>query len=108
MTWVGEAEEVRVERAEDMRTGAILRASESQIGGGAEAEEAEDIKEQINLALKWVDGCKEGDQPRWIVPPGKEEGARQEALARARKIVEDARRQGPEMEVYPEGGRQGG
>ena len=96
-----------VERAKKVRTRAILRALESQIGRSAEGEEAEDIKEQIRLALQWVDGCKEGDQPRRIVPPGTEEGARQEALVRASKIVEDARKQGREVEENPERGRQG-
>ena len=96
-----------MERAEEVRTGAILRALESEMGRSAEAEEAEDSKEQITLALEWVDGCKEGDQPRWIVPPGTEEGARQEALARARKVVDDAQKEDPEMEEQREGGRQG-
>ena len=58
--WVQEAEEVRVERPEDVHTGAILRALESQMGRSAGAEEAEDITEQIRLAFEWVDGCKEG------------------------------------------------
>ena len=69
MRWVGEAEEVPVQRAQEIGTRAILRDLESQIGRGAEAEEAEDIQEQIQLALEWVDGCKEGDQPRWLVLP---------------------------------------
>ena len=77
MRLVGEAEVVRVERAHEMRTRAIPTALESQMGRGADAEEEEDIKEQIRLALVWVEGCKEGDQRRWIVPLGTEEGARQ-------------------------------
>ena len=89
MRLVGEAEEVRPERAEEVRTEAILRAFESQMGRSAEAIEAEDIKEQIRLALECVDSCMKRDQPRWIVPRGTEGGARQKALARRRKIVED-------------------
>ena len=54
-----------------------------------------------------MDGCKEGDELRLIVPPGTEEVARQEGLTRARKIMEDAQRQGPVMEEVTEGGRQG-
>ena len=108
MRWVPEAEEVRVERAEEMRTRTILRALESQMGKGAEAREAGDIKDEIWLVLEWVDGYKEGDKPRWIVRPGTEEGARREALARARKFMEDVRKQGLEVEEDPQGGRQGG
>ena len=44
-----------MKRAEEIHTRAIPRALESQMGRGAEAEEAEDIKEQIWLALEWVD-----------------------------------------------------
>ena len=106
MRWVGEAEEVGLGRTEEMRTTAILRALESQMGRGTAAEEAEDIKEQIRLALEWPNGCKEGEQLRWMVSRGTEEGARQESLARARKPVEDAQKQGAEMEEDPEGGRQ--
>ena len=40
------------ERSEEIRTRAILRASESQMGRCAKAEEAENIKEQIGLALE--------------------------------------------------------
>ena len=107
MRWVREVEEVRVARAEDTHTRAILRALESQMGRGAAAEEADEIKEQNRLALEWMDSCKEGDQQRWILPPGTKDGARREGLARARKIVEDGRKQGPEVEEDPEGGRQG-
>ena len=52
MRWVGKAEEVRVERAEVKHTRAILRALKSQMGKYAESEEAEDMKEQIWLALR--------------------------------------------------------
>ena len=52
MRLVGEAEEVRVERAEEIQERAIPRASESQMGRCAEAEEAGDIKEKIRLALE--------------------------------------------------------
>ena len=90
MRWFGEAKELRIKRAEEMRTRAILRALESQMGRSAEAEEAEDIQEQIWLPRESVDDCKEGDQLRWIVPPRRsmEEGARRETLLRARKIME--------------------
>ena len=74
-----------VERAEEVRRGAILGVLESQVRRSAEAEEAEDIKEQMWLALEWVEGCKEGDQPRWIVLQGTEVGARQEALGKGQK-----------------------
>ena len=52
MRWAGEAEEARVERADEVRTGAILRALESKMGRSARDGEAEDIKEQIRLALE--------------------------------------------------------
>ena len=51
MRWVGDAEEVRVKRAEEIHERAILRALDPQMGRGAEAEEEVDIKEQIRLAL---------------------------------------------------------
>ena len=106
MRWVGEAEEVRVERADEIHTRAILRALESQMGRGAETEEAENIKEQIRLALEWVDSSKDGNQLRRIVPPRAEEGTRRKALATAGKLVEEVRKQGPGMKDDPEGGRQ--
>ena len=63
-----------MEKAEERRTGAILRALESRMRRCAEDGEAEDIKEHIRLELEWVGGCKEGVQQRWIVPPGTKEG----------------------------------
>ena len=77
------------------------------MGRSAEDGGAEDINKQIRMDFEWVAGCKEGDQPSRLVPPGREEGRRQEALARARKIMKDAKKKGPEMEEEPEGGRQG-
>ena len=59
MRWVGEGAEVRVERAEEVHERAILRALESQMGRCAEAQEVEDIKEQIRLALQWVTNSRE-------------------------------------------------
>ena len=85
MRWVGEAGEVRVERVEIIHERAILGVLETQTGRCAEAEEAEDIKEQIRLALEWVNSSRERDQPRWIVHPNAEEGNRREVLARARR-----------------------
>ena len=105
MRWVGEAEEVRVERAEEIHTRAILRALESQMGRCAEDEEADDIKEQIQLALNWVDSSSEENEPRWILLPGAEEVTRREALARARRLVEEMRKQCLEVEDDPEGER---
>ena len=64
----------------------------------AEAEEAEDIREQIRLALEWVASSRGGEQPRWIVAPGTEEGHRKEALERGRRLMEGARKQGLEVE----------
>ena len=58
MRRVGGAEEVRVETEEEVRTEAILRALESQMGRSAEEGEAVDIKELIRRALEWVAGCK--------------------------------------------------
>ena len=52
MRLVGEVEEVRVERTAEVREKAVLRAVESQMDRCAEAEEAEDIREQIRLALE--------------------------------------------------------
>ena len=51
MRWGGQVEEVRVKRTDEVREMAVLRALESQMDRCAEAEEAEDIKEQIQLAL---------------------------------------------------------
>ena len=80
MRWVGDVEEVRVERTEDVREKAVLRALESQMDRCAEAEEAEDIREQIRSALELVASSRGGEQPRWIVAPGTEEEHRKEAL----------------------------
>ena len=98
MRWVGEVEEVRVERTEEVREMAVLRALESQMDRCAEAEEAEDIREQIRLALKWVASGRGGEQPRWIVAPGTEDGHRKEALERARRPTEEAKKPGLEVE----------
>ena len=105
MRWVGEVEQVRVERTEEVRENAILRALESQMDGCTEAEEVEDIREQIRLALEWVANSKGGEQPRWIVPPGTEEEHRKEALERARRLSEGAKKQCLEVEEDPEGER---
>ena len=85
MRWVGEMEEVRVERVEEVHERAVLQALESQMDSCAEAEEVEDIKEQIRLAMERVALSKGREQLRWIVPSGAEEGHRKEALARARR-----------------------
>ena len=103
--WVREVEEVRVERTEEVRENAILRALESQMDRCAEAEEVEDIREQIRLALEWVANSKGGEQPRCIVPPGMEEEHRKEALERARRLSEGARKQCLEVGEDPEGER---
>ena len=71
----------------------------------AEAEEVEDIKEQIRLAIEWVTNSRGREQPRWIMPPGTEEENRRESLARARRLVERGRKQCPEVEEDQEGGR---
>ena len=105
MRWVGEVEEVRDEGMEEVRENAILRALEWQMDRCAEAEEAEDIREQIRLALEWVANSKGGEQPRWIVPPGTEEEHRKEALERARRLSEGARKQCLEVEEDREGER---
>ena len=105
MRWVGEVEEVRVERADEIHETAVLRALESQMDRCAEAEKVEDIKEQIRLAMEWVASSKGREQPRWIVPPGTEEEHRKEALARARRLVEGERKQCLEVEEDPEGER---
>ena len=105
MRWVGELEGVRVERAQEVHERAVLRALESQMDRCAEAEEVDDIKEQIRLAMEWVATSKGREQPRWIVPPGTEEEHRKGALARARGLVEGERKQCPEVEEDPEGER---
>ena len=102
---VGQVEEVRVEKAEEVHERAVLRALESQMGRCAEAEEVEDIKEQIRLAIEWVTNSRGREQPRWIVPPGTEEENRKEALARARRLVDGVRKQCLEVEEVPEGVR---
>ena len=94
MRWVGEMEEVRVEGTEEVREMAVLRALEWQMDRCAEAEEAEDIREQIRLAFKWVASGRRGEQPRWILAPGTEDGHRKEALETARRLMEEARKPG--------------
>ena len=106
MRWDGEVEEVRGDRAEGVHERAVLRTLESQMGRCAEAEEVEDIKEQIRLEMEWVTTSRGREQPRWIVPPCKEEEHRKEALARARRLVEGARKQCPEVEEDRRGGGQ--
>ena len=98
---------MRVETGEDVRVATILRVLESQVCRTAEDEEAEDIKEQIRKALQWVAGGKEGDQPRWIIPLDREEETIKEALARARRILKDAKQQVLEAGEAPEGEGQG-
>ena len=93
MRWVGEVEEVRVERAEEVHEKAVLRALESQMGRCGEAEEVEDIREQIRLALEWVVNSMGGEQPRWIVLPGTEEENWKQALGRARRLLGGERKQ---------------
>ena len=88
MRLVGEVQEVRVERAEEVHERAVLRALESQMDRCAEAEEVEDTREQIGLALEWMASSKGREQPRWIVPAGTGEEHRKEALERARRLVE--------------------
>ena len=105
MRWVGEVEEVRVERTQEVSEKAVLRALESQMDRCAEAEEVEDISEQIWLALEWLASNRGGEQPRWIVTPGTEEEHRKEALERARRLTEGARKQCQEVEDDPEGDR---
>ena len=61
MRWVGEVEEVRVERVEEVHEKALLRALESQMDRCAEAEEVEDIREQIRLALEWLANSEGGE-----------------------------------------------
>ena len=61
MWWVGEVEEVRVRRTEEVRENPILRVLESQMDRCAEAEEVEDIREHIWLALEWVANSKGGE-----------------------------------------------
>ena len=105
MRGVGEVEEVRVERTDVVRKMAVLRALESQMDSCAEAEEAEDIREQIRLASEWVASSRGGEQPRWLVAPGTEDGHRKEALKRAGRLREGARKQGLEVEDDQGGGR---
>ena len=64
MRSVREVKEVRVEGAEEVHEKAVLLALESQMDRCAEAEEVEDIREQIRLALEWVANSKGGEQPR--------------------------------------------
>ena len=71
----------------------------------AEAEEVEDIRGQIRLALEWVANSKGGEQPSRMVPPGTEEEHRKEALERTRRLLEGARKQCLEVEEDPEGER---
>ena len=74
----------------------------------AEAEEVEDIREQIRLALEWVASSRGGEQLRWIVTPGTEEEHRKEALETAKRLTEGARKPGPEVEDDQEGKRPSG
>ena len=98
MRWVGEVEKVRVEGAEEVHEWAVLRALESQMDRCGEAEEVEDIREQIRSAIEWVASSKGGEQPRWIVPAGTEDEHRKEALERARRLLEGERKQCLEFE----------
>ena len=104
MRWVGGVEEVRVKRAEEIPERAVLRALESQTDRCAEAEELEDIRDQIRFAMERVASSKEREQLRWIVPPGTEVEHGKEALARARRLVGE-RKQCLEVEGDPEGER---
>ena len=54
MRWVGEAEEVRVETDEEVRSESVGATDGEKRGGG----EGEDIKEQIRMALQWVAGAR--------------------------------------------------
>ena len=105
MRWVGKVEEVRVERAEEVHERAILRALGFELGRCAEAEEVDDIKEQIRLAMEWVTNSGGREQPRWMVSPGTEEENRKEALARARRLVEGVLKQCSAVEEDSDGGR---
>ena len=105
MRWVGEVEEVEVERREELRKKAVLRALESPMNRCAEAEEVEDIREQIRLALEWVASSRGGERLRWIVTPSTEGEHRKEALQRAGRLTEGARKQCLEVEDDPEGER---
>ena len=70
MRWVREVEEGGVERAEEIHERAVLQELDLQMDRPAEAEEVENIKEQIWLGMEWVASSKRREQPRWIVPPG--------------------------------------
>ena len=56
--------------------------------------------------LEWLASSRGGEQPRWIVAPGTEDGHRKEALDRARRLTEGARKQGLEEEDDQGGERQ--
>ena len=96
---------MRVETTEEVREKAVLWALESQMDRCAEAEEVEDIREQIRLALDWVASSRGGEQRSWIVTPRTEEEHRKEALERAGRLTEGARKQSLEVEDDPEGER---
>ena len=104
--WVREAEGVGVGTEEKVHAGAILRALESEMDRNAEKGDANDIKQQIRIALEWVAGRKEGNQPIWTVPPGTEEEARKEALGRARRLMEEAKHRPSGAKEKRERGRQ--
>ena len=105
MRWVGKVEEVRVERTEEVHEKAVLQALESQMDSCAGTEEVEDIREQICLALELFANSNRREQPRWIVPPGTAEEHREEALERAKRLSEGARKQCLEVEEDLEGER---
>ena len=105
MRWVGEVEEVSVERAEEVHERAVLRASESQMDSCGEGRGSGGHQRTDRLAMEWVATIKGSEQPRWIVPPGAEEKHRKEPLARARRLVEGERRECQEVEEDPEGER---
>ena len=90
-----------------MRVGAILRVLEPQVSRTMLDEEADHIKEAIRKALQWVACGKEEDQPKWIVPPSTEEETTKEALAGARRFVEEAKQTVSEVEEAHEGQRHG-
>ena len=99
MRWVGEVEEVRLkERRRYARWPSYGRWSRKWIGVRRRKKRKISAREQIRLALEWVASSRAGEQPGWIVAPGTEDGHRKEALGRARRLTEGARKQGLEVE----------
>ena len=85
----------------------ILRAPEKKRMTTGE-EEANNIREQISMALTWVTKKGNEESPAWIVLPGTEEERRKTATETARSMMEEAEKRNSEPEEEVRAGEEGG